>query len=179
MSNDEFTFEITTAVAQALLEAGSGPSASEPSASGVSSVCGNSSLNTSLCALPYKKDNGRLYINSGGAEIPYNGPLWNGKFFRYYNNGVQSNYYTYSEPIASNPITSEPSASEPSASGVSSVCGNSSLNTSLCALPYKKDNGRLYINSGGAEIPYNGRLWNGNLFRYYSNGYRSNYYTYS
>ena len=38
-------------------------------------------------------------------------------------------------------------------SGVSSGCGNSSLNTSLCALPYKKDTGRVYINSG-AEIPY-------------------------
>ena len=48
MSNEEFTFEITTAVAQALLEAGA-----EPSASGVSSVCENSSLNTSLCASPY------------------------------------------------------------------------------------------------------------------------------
>ena len=60
-------------------------------------------------------------------------------------------------------------------SGVSSGCGNSSLNTSLGASPYKKDDGRLYINSGG-EIPYNGRLWNGKCYAYYVNGVRS-YFT--
>ena len=115
MFNDEITFEITTAVAQALLEAGAEPSASEqsasnpitsepsasgPSASGVSSVCGNSSLNTSLSASPYKKDDGRIYINSGG-EILFNGVLWNGngKFFSYYINGVRSDYYTYMKKI--------------------------------------------------------------------------------
>ena len=62
-----------------------------------------------------------------------------------------------------------------SVSGVSSGCGNSSLNTSLGASPYRKDDGRLYINSGG-EIPYNGRLWNGKCYAYYVNGERS-YFT--
>uniref|UniRef100_A0A6C0B960 Uncharacterized protein n=1 Tax=viral metagenome TaxID=1070528 RepID=A0A6C0B960_9ZZZZ len=60
-------------------------------------------------------------------------------------------------------------------SGVSSGCGNSSLNTSLGASPYRKDDGRVYINSGG-EIPYNGRLWNGKCYAYYVNGVRT-YFT--
>jgi len=62
------------------------------SASGVSSGCGNSSLNTSLGASPYRKDDGRVYINSGG-EIPFNGKVWNGKCEAYYINGDLS-YFT-------------------------------------------------------------------------------------
>jgi len=60
--------------------------------SGVSSGCGNSSLNTSLGALPYRKDDGRVYINSGG-ELPFNGKVWNGKCEAYYINGDLS-YFT-------------------------------------------------------------------------------------
>jgi hypothetical protein len=60
-------------------------------------------------------------------------------------------------------------------SGVSSGCGNSSLNTSLGASPYRKDDVRVYINSG-SEIPYNGRLWNGKCYAYYVNGVRT-YFT--
>ena len=60
--------------------------------SGVSSGCGNSSLNTSLGASPYRKDDGRVYINSGG-EIPFNGKVWNGKCYAYYINGVRT-YFT-------------------------------------------------------------------------------------
>jgi len=37
-------------------------------------------------------------------------------------------------------------------SGVSSGCGDSSRVTSLGASPYRKDDGRLYINSGGEII---------------------------
>jgi len=54
-----------------------------------------------------------------------------------------------------------------SVSGVST--GDSSLNTSLGASPYRKNDGRVYINSGG-EIPYNGRDWNGKCYAYYVNG---------
>ena len=60
--------------------------------SGVSSGCGNSSLNTSLGASPYRKDDDRVYINSGG-EIPFNGKVWNGKCYAYYVNGVMI-YFT-------------------------------------------------------------------------------------
>ena len=59
---------------------------------GVSSGCGNSSLNTSLGASPYRKDDGRVYINSGG-ELPFNGKVWNGKCEAYYINGDLS-YFT-------------------------------------------------------------------------------------
>ena len=60
-------------------------------------------------------------------------------------------------------------------SGVSSGDGKSSLNTSLGASPYRKSDGRVYINSGG-EIPFNGRVWNGNCYAYYINGVRT-YFT--
>jgi hypothetical protein len=62
-----------------------------------------------------------------------------------------------------------------SASGVSSGDVNSSLNTSLGASPYRKNDGRVYINSGG-EIPFNGREWNGKCYAYYINGVRT-YFT--
>ena len=58
-------------------------------------------------------------------------------------------------------------------SGVSSGCGNSSLNTSFDASPYRKNNGIVYINSGGGEIPFNGRKWNGKCYAYYVNGVRT------
>lgn len=54
-------------------------------------------------------------------------------------------------------------------SGVSSGDGCSSLNTSLGASPYKKSDGRVYINSGG-ELPFNGKVWNGKCYAYYING---------
>ena len=60
-------------------------------------------------------------------------------------------------------------------SGVSSGCGDSSRVTSLGASPYRKDNGRVYINSGG-EIPFNGRVWNGKCYAYYIDGVRT-YFT--
>ena len=61
------------------------------------------------------------------------------------------------------------------ASGVSSGCGDSSRDTSLGASPYRKDDGRVYINSGG-EIPFNGRVWNGKCYAYYIAGVRT-YFT--
>ena len=60
--------------------------------SGVSSGDGCSSLNTSLGASPYKKSDGRVYINSG-CELPFNGKVWNGKCEAYYINGDLS-YFT-------------------------------------------------------------------------------------
>ena len=57
--------------------------------SGISSGDGSSSLDTSLGASPYKKSDGRVYINSGG-ELPFNGKVWNGKCYAYYINGVRS-----------------------------------------------------------------------------------------
>lgn len=60
--------------------------------SGVSSGDEKSSYDTSLNASPYRKDNGRVYINSGG-EIPFNGKKWNGKCYAYYINGVRT-YFT-------------------------------------------------------------------------------------
>ena len=55
-------------------------------------------------------------------------------------------------------------------SGVSSGDGCSSLNTSLGASRYKKSDGRVYINSGGGELPFNGKVWNGKCEAYYING---------
>jgi len=54
-------------------------------------------------------------------------------------------------------------------SGVSAGGGCSSLNTSLGASPYKKSDGRIYINSG-CELPFNGKVWNGKCYAYYING---------
>jgi len=71
--------------------------------SGVSSGCGNSSLNTSLGASPYRKDDGRVYIINSGGEIPYNGKVWNGKCYAYYVNGVM----TYFTDIYGNPCCNE------------------------------------------------------------------------
>jgi hypothetical protein len=80
-------------IAQCLKEASQYHAACIAGASaGVSSGDGNSSLNTSLGASPYKKNDGNVYINSGG-EIPYNGRLWNGKCYAYYINGVRT-YFT-------------------------------------------------------------------------------------
>ena len=55
-------------------------------------------------------------------------------------------------------------------SGVSSGDGCSSLNSSLGASPYRKSDDRVYINSGGGELPFNGRVWNGKCEAYYTNG---------
>ena len=60
-------------------------------------------------------------------------------------------------------------------SGVSSGDGKSSLNTSLGTSPYRKNDGLVYINSGG-EKPFNGREWNGKCYAYYINGVRT-YFT--
>ena len=39
--------------------------------------------------------------------------------------------------------------------------------------PYTKTDGRVYINSGCGEVPFNGRQWNGKCYAYYINGIRS------
>ena len=60
---------------------------------GVSSGDGCSSLKTSLGASPYKKSDNRVYINSFGGELPFNGKVWNGKCYVYYING-ELTYFT-------------------------------------------------------------------------------------
>lgn len=55
-------------------------------------------------------------------------------------------------------------------SGVSSGDGYSNTsNTTLGASPYKKSDGIVYVNTG-QEIPFNGKVWNGNCYAYYTNG---------
>ena len=61
------------------------------STSGISS--GDSgSLTTSVGTSPYRKSDGRVYINSGD-ELPFNGKVWNGKCYAYYING-ELRYFT-------------------------------------------------------------------------------------
>jgi hypothetical protein len=59
-------------------------------------------------------------------------------------------------------------------SGVSAGDGKSSLTTSLGTSPYRKNDGRVYINSSG-EIPFKGRVWNGKCYAYYVNGEITHY----
>jgi len=87
------TLQPKSKISQCLKEASQYHEACVSGVSGVSSGCGNSSLNTSLGASPYRKDDGRVYIINSGGEIPYNGKVWNGKCYAYYVNGVRT-YFT-------------------------------------------------------------------------------------